>query len=340
MPTAKREASGTYRVRVYSHTGPDGKQHYKSFTASTKAEAEQLAASFSGKTDRARYVNLTVSEAVDGYISAKTGVLSPSTIRGYRQIQRTHFDRIARKRIRRLTTAELQAWVSDLAKSKSAKTVNNVYGLLVASVTFYAPDVIFRVKLPQKQKKRSHAATGEQVSELFRLASQRLKKCIALAAFASMRRGEICALKYGDIEGNRIHVHADMVHAEDGEWIYKPYPKTADSDRFTPIPEKVLEILGNGDPDDYIVGWIPDTVTKRFIDLRDQLGLGEIRFHDLRKFYMSIAMAIGIPDIYAGSFGGYTHGSKIMKEIYQQKIDPIEEQYADKLCKHFSDLIS
>ena len=43
MPTAKLQPSGKYKVRVYSHTDEHGKQHYKSFTASTKAECEQLA---------------------------------------------------------------------------------------------------------------------------------------------------------------------------------------------------------------------------------------------------------------------------------------------------------
>ena len=338
MPTAKKQPSGMYRCRVYSHTDAQGKQHYRSFTAPTKTEAESLANKFSGKADRTARVDLTVNEVLNGYISAKNGVLSPSTVRGYRQMEK-HFEKIGHKKIRRLTSSEVQAFISDLAKDHSPKTVMNIYGFLTASVALYDPDISWRVKLPPKQKKRTQAATDAQITKLFQEASPMLQKCIALAAFTSMRRGEICALKYKDIQGDCIHVHADMVHDEHGAWIYKDYPKTADSDRFAPVPADVIALLGTGDPDEYIIEWIPDTVTKRFIELRDKLGLGGIRFHDLRKYYASIAAAL-IPDIYAESFGGWRHGSRVMKEVYQQKIDPLEEQYANTMRDHFSKLIA
>ena len=68
MATAKLTPSGMYKVRVYSHTTPDGKKHYRAFTAPLKAEAEQMAAKFSGSADRAARCDLTVSEAIDRYI--------------------------------------------------------------------------------------------------------------------------------------------------------------------------------------------------------------------------------------------------------------------------------
>ena len=339
MATARKTPSGMWRCRAYSHTDAQGKQHYKSFTRPTKTEAETAAAKFSGKADRTARVDITVNEAVEGYINAKEGVLSPSTLREYRRMQQHNFEQIGHKKIRRITSTEVQTFISEFSKNHSAKTVMNTYGLLTASVALYDPDISWRIKLPPKQKRRTQAATDAQITKLFKAASPMLQKCIALGAFTSMRRGEICALKYGDIQGDRIHVHADMVHDEHGAWIYKDYPKTAESDRFAPVPADVVALLGEGDPDEFIIKWIPDTVTKRFIDLRDSLGLHDIRFHDLRKYYASIA-AVLIPDIYAESFGGWRHGSRVMKEVYQQKIDPLEQQYADTMRQHFSGLIS
>ena len=40
MAKAKKLASGSWRCLVYSHTDPDGKRRYKSFTAANKKEAE------------------------------------------------------------------------------------------------------------------------------------------------------------------------------------------------------------------------------------------------------------------------------------------------------------
>ena len=50
MPTAKKQPSGMYRCRVYSHTDAQGKQHYRSFTAPTKTEAESLANKFGNES--------------------------------------------------------------------------------------------------------------------------------------------------------------------------------------------------------------------------------------------------------------------------------------------------
>ena len=339
MPTAKIQSSGMWKVRAYSHIGPDGKQHYRSFTAPTKAEAEALAAQFSKKADRAAHANLTVSEAIDGYIAAKEAVLSPSTVRSYRDMQRLHFGPIANKRIRKLTSADVQNFISDLSERLSPKSVKNIYGLLEPSVTMYAPEIVFRINLPTIPKKRAHAPTSNQVMDLYNAASPMLKKCIALAAFSSMRRGEICALKYGDIHGNRIHVHACMVRNSDKKWIYKPYPKTQDSDRFTPVPPEVIALLGNGDPDAFIINRVPDTVSKRFRELGNRFGLEDLRFHDLRKYWSSIALII-MPNFYAETFGGWQHGSKVLTGTYQQTIDPIEEQYAEQMRDHFSRMIN
>ena len=52
MASAKKLPSGSWRVRVYDYTDANGKKHYESFTASTKKEAEAMAAQFAYKKDR------------------------------------------------------------------------------------------------------------------------------------------------------------------------------------------------------------------------------------------------------------------------------------------------
>lgn len=116
-----------WKVRVYSHTTPDGKKHYRAFTAATKMEAEQEAALFSGSADRIARCDLTVAEAIDSYISVKSGVLSPATIRGYRSLQNVYYDPIATKKIRRLKSADVQQFISGLAANLSPKTLSLIH---------------------------------------------------------------------------------------------------------------------------------------------------------------------------------------------------------------------
>lgn len=342
MATAKKTPSGMWKVRAYSHTTPDGKKHYRAFTAPTKQEAEQKAARFSGTADRFSRCDLNVLEAVHGYIDAKAGVLSPSTVYAYRVMERNCFDAIGREKINRLSSAKVQRWISDLAAEKSAKYVRNIYTLLTSSVALYEPDIVFRVTLPAKQKKRSYAPSDGQIAALFNAAPEWLKICIALAAFGSLRRGEIRALKYKDVDGRVVHVHADMVRGSSPEdpWVYKEMPKTMDSCRDVLLPQEVIDLIGSGDPDAYIIpDGTPNRITDTFMHLRNAVGLSGIRFHDLRHYYASISAALGIPQSYTERAGGWHTGSPIMREVYQQPIESYESAYAAKITGHFAGIL-
>ena len=341
MATAKKTPSGMWKVRVYSHTTPDGKKHYKAFTAATKQEAEQQAARFAGTADRASRSDLTVKEAVTRYIDAKEGVLSPSTVRAYKIMRNHCFDEIGTMRIRRLTTEQVQTFVSHLAADKSPKYVRNIYALFVAAVAMYAPDITFRVTLPQKQRKRRYAMSNDDVTDLIEAAPDWMKIAIMLAGFGSCRRGECCALKYGDIAGEYALVHADVVLNSDGAWVYKEMPKTCESYRYIHIHEQavpLIEAARTGDPDQFILGKTPGQVSDTFDDLRKELGL-DVTFHDLRRFYASTCVAIGIPQAYTEHSGGWRPGSPVVRESYEHPIRAYEEQFTARLSDHFNQIL-
>jgi integrase len=336
MANAKRLPSGNYRVRVYSHTDSDGKTHYESFTASTKAEAEMQAAQFASSRDRMRTADLTVEEAVKQYINAHEAVLSPATIAGYLSDLK-RMKPIYNLRIRKINSNDIQMFISEMTRDFSPKTIKNTYGLLHKSLVYFDPNAHFNIKLPKQYKKTKYAPSDDDVQRLFHSAPRKLQIAIALAAFHSFRRGEISALKFKDLDGNKLHVHADLVQDKDNNWIYKPYPKTDDSDRFATLPDYLVKFLGEGAPEDYIVGWMPGTISKRFYDLKHELGI-DIRFHDLRHYYASVAAILQIPDIYTASFGGWKPEGTVMKSVYQNKIVSMEEAYAKQLNDHFEKL--
>ena len=285
-------------MRVYSHTSPDGKKHYR-----------------------------------------KEGVLSPSTIRGYRRMERNNFNSISREKIRRLTTERVQLWISELAKTQSPKSIKNIYGFFLPAINFYLPDKTFRVKLPTIGKHPDIAPTDDQVIALYNAAPHWLKICIGLAAFCGLRRGEVSALKYGDIKDGMIHVHADMVQDAAGVYRYKDMPKTADSIRSVPAPAELLGLIGSGAPDAFILDRYTGSITARFEALRDDLGMTNIRFHDLRAYYASTG-AVLIPDTYLARFGGWSKSSGVMKEVYQRELTDRSQVYANMMTGHFSALIS
>ena len=337
MAKAKRLPSGKWRCLVYSHKDANGKRHYESFTASTRTEAEMLASAFADDQDRKRSLDLTVEEAVRQYIDSNSSVLSPSTLRGY-DMDLKRMVSIYALRIRKINSTDIQKLVSDLSSRYAPKTVKNTYALLMSALNFCGIEKKYKVHLPTIPKKQKNAPEDAQVVALYKLASPKMKIAIMLAAFHSLRRGEICGLKYKDLSGQKLHVHSDIVRGPDG-WIHKETPKTDQSNRIVYLDPEELKIIGFGAPEEYIVPIRPSTVNKNFGTLRRKVGLESLRFHDLRGYFASIAVAIGVPDVYASHLGGWRENSSVLKEHYQKPIVSINEGYAKKMNEHFRKIL-
>lgn len=339
MPTAKKLKSGNWNCVVYSHTTPDGKRHYESFTAPTKQQAELKATKFSASKKRNKSGGITLENAIERYIEAKRGVLSPSTIRSYVNMSKSYFESIKNIAIDRLTTEDIQTYISELSQSRAPKTVKNAYALITASIAFFNPEIKFAVKLPPKTITTKLEATDEDIKALYEHASDWLKICIQLSAFGSLRRGEIASLKYKDIQGDYVYVHSDMIMDENNKWIYKEIPKNMMSVRYARLPHKVIELIGMGDPEAFIIQHNPNTISKMFIKLRQRLGIN-VRFHDLRHYYASIGAVIGIPDVYLADFGGWRHDSPVLKNTYQNNnVKSISDKYSQKMMDYFNEII-
>lgn len=338
MPMAKKLPSGSWRCRVYSHTDAQGKKVYESFTASTKQEAEMLASKFANDTDRRTTDDLTVEQAVKNYLEANRNVLSPSTIYGYTKDSK-RFQSINRLKIKKLKSKDIQEFIASLIdKDLSPKTVKNTYGLLRTVLTFSGIDKDFKVHLPTTPKKLKYAPEDAQILTLYNNASHKMKIAISLAAFHSLRRGEIAALKYGDLNGNALYVHSDMVKSADGKsWVHKEIPKTEVSNRTVYLSQSELELIGTGDPDEYIVPITPGTIGTNFYNLKKSVGI-DIRFHDMRGYFASIAAVLNISDTYLSHLGGWREGSKVLKEHYQKPIVSINEGYAQKMNDYFESI--
>lgn len=337
MATAKRLPSGNYRVRVYSHTDNSGRKVYESFTARTKQEAEMMATQFANDNDRNRAQDLTVKEAVQSYIDSNKAALSPSTIYGY-MADAKRIDCIGNLRIRKLTSKDIQGLVTEMMnKELSPKTIKNTYALLRSSLTFSGIDKKFMVHLPSVSRKTKNSPENDQIEALYNAASKQMKIAIALGAFHSLRRGEIAALKYGDIQGNMLTIHADVVRGVDKKWNYKATPKTDASNRVVYLPQQLLDLIGTGDPDEFILGIYPDSISASFRRLKRNLGI-DITFHDLRHYFASLAVILDIPDVYTASLGGWRNNSSVLKTVYQGNIVSMQEAYANRINEQYKSM--
>ena len=182
MAKAKKLKSGNWRVLVYDYTDEHQKRHYKSITASTKKEAEFLAAEYTLNRNENSFNNLTLGEAFERYINSKSSILSPSTIGSYKGIQKNYFNSLMHVKLSKLTQNMITVAINELAADHSPKTVRNAHGLLSAVLKDYYPQLHLKTTLPQKIKPTYVIPTTAEINKLIQLADDKIRIPILLAS--------------------------------------------------------------------------------------------------------------------------------------------------------------
>lgn len=315
-------SSGNYRIRVYNKIT----KKQKSFTAPTQKEVKAMAYEYELSIGHNVKFDYTVHDVISKYIENRSEVLSPSTLSVYKKLLKTNYTDIQDYYISQLNSETVQRFVNRLSAEHSPKTVRNVYGLLISSIHAFYPEKNISVTMPAKKPIERHIPTDKDIKDLLSCAKGDLKKAILLASVGTLRRGEVCALKYEDIQGNIIHVHADMVKTPNGGWVYKDVPKTSSSDRYIELPHEVIKELGNGEG--FVIHIIPDSVTRGFEKLRAKFGL-QCRFHDLRHYAASIMHSLGVPDSYIMERGGWS-SDITLKSVYRHSLSDKSKEFSNK----------
>lgn len=344
---ARKLPSGSWRCQVFSHYEyRDGvkKRVYKSFTCKDpspkgRKECERMAAEWSLKRSEG-VSGLDVHQAIEQYIKSKDRILSPSTLRSYSIMAKNSYESIEAVALDDLTQAMIQSWIN--GQDATAKSIRNRYALLRAALDMF--DVpSFRVTLPTRGTGKVHSPTDADISALIahvrnQEAGKTLLIAIMLAAFCSMRRGEICALEDTDIYDGKIHVTKAVVQRPDDAFEVKK-PKTASSVREILIPQFVLDEIG--DRKGRIVPLEPPQLSSRFDRAVKATfhGKKKFSFHSLRHYYVSASHALKIPEAYTMKMGGWAT-PYVMKSVYRDTLDDVEKAEAERLSGHFSDLFS
>lgn len=330
MATARKLQSGNWRCRVFDYTDTKGKKHYKSFTASTKKQAEYEATLFK-LNEKHDCSNITFGEAFNKYIDKRSSILSPYTIRGYKVIYRNHLSKLGNTKINKINQEMLQTFINSCSRTVAPKTVRNINGLLSAIFRAYRPNFTPYIQLPKKIQSDIYTPNDDDIRKLLSIVENTdMEVPIMLAAFCLMRRGEICALEREDIENNIIHIKHSMVRLENGELVKKA-PKTYSSDRYVECPDFIIDILPTSGK---ITHLTPNNISDKFRRIVQKNNLPHFRFHDLRHYSASTLHAIGVPDKYIMERGGWSSNSTL-KNVYQHTLRGKNKEINSQINSYF-----
>ena len=315
----RRLPSGKYNTRIEITPEGSSKRIWKSITGPDRATVRKLAAEFESRDDKE--VAPTLVDALDRYLNAKKAVLSPYTVKGYKNI------------IEKVKAADMANLSADMGRPEaqklvsafsdmSQKTIRNRIGLISAAVRFAGYNMP-PVTYPQKKKVETHIPTEAEMKKVMAAASgTELEIPIALGMMG-LRRGEICALQLSDLNKNTLHIHAAAVDI--GGKVTIKSPKTYDSDRYVTIPFALAnKIKKQG----YVTHLAPEQLSYHFINFLKKQDVEHFRFHDLRHFFASYCHnVLKLSDAQIQQLGGWKT-DHVMKRVYIQSMQ--EDKAAKK----------
>ena len=325
---AQKLPSGSYRVQIML----DGKR--VSVTASSEDEAiyQAMLLKSGKKTQNKR----TVGQCIDEYIASKENILSPKTTLVYKQIRNNGLAELCDIPLSDLTNQHIQVHINKLSLTRSAKTVHNAHGLLVAVLNVFNPDFRVRTTLPKIQKKIKQFPEAAKIIQAIQGTDIELPCLMAL--WLGMRLSEIRGAKKTDINNGILTIHNTIITVG-GKHVEKDMTKTFDSTRQISLPEHLKSLISAlPDKQVYLTTLSGQMIYKRFKRILKENDLPDITFHDLRHMNASIMLALGVPDKYAMERGGWSSPS-VMKSVYQHTLTDKRKAVDSKIDSYFENLM-
>ena len=333
MPGTRRERRrGVWELRV--HVGQDPKtgkyrQISKTFYGSARGADDALRDLLEKyRHGRPDGIGASLSDVLDRWIEECERVgLSPTTVRNYRsRTERTIRPALGKIQLARLRARHLDDLYGQLkSEGRAPKTIRNTHAIIAAALhqavrwEWITDNVADRARPPRITQRRVLAPSVADVRAVIEAAAKRdprIAPLLMTAALTGMRRGELCALRWSDIDWDRgeVHVTRSVITVPGG--LAVKTPKT-DRERTVALDDVGVAVLRrhltalkgwasqvgvglNGDSyvfSPYIDGakpFRPDNVTNFFIRVRDELGLPSIRLHDLRHFTATQLIGAGV----------------------------------------------
>lgn len=264
-----------------------------------------------------RHDTPTLRTAIDNYIESRQNILSPSTVDGYRRIQRNRFKTVMDKPI---SSTGWQKVINNEAAICSPKTLRNAYRFVVSVLTDngITPP---RVTLPALETNPRAWLEPEQVKKLVAAADGTPSALPVFLALHSLRRSEIAALTWDnvDIEHKCIHVAGAVVQNEDHQYVHKSTNKTDKSKRTIPIMIPELSVILASTPQEarhgLVVDCKPHNIADRINAACRRANVPEVGTHGLRHSFASLAYHLGMSELETMELGGWSN-TQTMHGIY------------------------
>ena len=300
----------------------------------------------------------TVDEYLERWLTdyAKPN-LSPRGFERYAGIVRQHLiPELGNTRLTQLKPEHIQRHYSAmLSKGRSASTIKYHHAVIHKALqTAIRWGLVSRnaadgVDVPRSRRGEMHIWDDWEVRRFLETAKDSPYYALFhTALFTGMRRSELLALRWRDIDVQKIHVSRSLHHLKDGSYVFTQ-PKSAKSRRSIDLsPSSMLRLAEHKDRQEGIAAMQgramahedlvfstltgqplrPNTITRAWHNLAVKAEVRPIRLHDARHTHASLMLKQGVhPKIVQERLG---HASiEMTLDIYSHVTPGLQRQAAE-----------
>lgn len=289
--------------------------------------------------------SLSLTKAIDKYIEARENVLSPSTVRGYKEIQKNRFPGLMEKQVNLICATDVQMAVNEDAKKVSAKTIKNAVALVSSVISEYQPIDLGKLRLPQRKRKEHAYLTESQLIDFFdAIRGDLVELPLLMAVWLGMRRSEIMGLCWDsiDFEKKTLRIQRTYIKDKDGNYVLRDALKTEASRRVLDCPDYILSKLSEYTPlhrSGRVFTMHPNTLYKNMKKTCEAANIEFVGVHGLRHTNASVMLSLGIVDKIAMARGGWST-DVTMKQVYQHLFPADVATASDKMDAFFQGVLT
>lgn len=277
-----------------------------------------------------------------------------STYASYKNKMNVHvLSEIGTIKLQKLTQMDIDCMLKKMDETLKASSIRSIISVLknclskAVSLKLLSENPCIGLELPKTRRKTVHALSIKDQAKLVKeINSSQKFFSIMLALQTGLRIGEICGLKWEDIdfENNTLDVNRTVlrIQIEDTSGrkteIVEVTPKSNKSQRKIPITNslrKELLALQKISTCDYVISnknkaLEPRTIAYRFQIIRKKIGLEQFSFHSLRHTFATRCLEAGGNIATISSLLGHS-SIKMTLDCYTNSFFTEERQLVEKL---------
>lgn len=307
---------GRWEGRIYREK-KNGKRQYRSFYGKNKDEvAEKISRHCSQKKPNSSSL-ITLSQLYDEWISSNLHRIKQSTAANYKLKADKHImPAFGCRQVTEIAASDIYSFIRKKQKDGLSNRYISDIIIMMKSIFKYGAmhyhimNPMDGITMPKKKQTEIRLLNTEEQKILRKYIDENHNLTtlgIALAKYTGLRIGELCALKWSDIDLKKriltVRKTVQRIQYKNGNRKTKLIitdPKTESSKRQIPIPEFIADFLREFQSDEgiYIISGKkkptePRTMQYRFAKILKNGKLPSVHFHALRHMFASNCIKLG-----------------------------------------------